>query len=347
MRNSADFNHEWSGSYFVPRSHILPSPRLQSRVWPELDFWLEAYRNAATTTAPSIEKTKATGAFLDLLVWLRQVLLQDSVFLRKEYPGHPMFQDPIFVDPEYLLFAADLEAACQISVEDSRQVQIEKTHSLIADKLRDLAAAQVARDHRAHKDAIENRSLHAITHKRLDELCRESFTFHWDRGSGRFTVENNLGAPSGPAATTNTAQPTPAAAHPSKPPNNSPDMQNQRRESSRAAVAYVCRAGPSHEYDQSFPRDLTTVQDLLSIWRSGRGSHRSIDYLESNFGSSWRPRADANYFSVRKTIVDEVALRAKSRNRTEQDIAAEMDEQRGHSSLDALSKKIRKERKQL
>ncbi|KAM4067739.1 transcriptional activator of glycolytic enzymes domain-containing protein [Hirsutella rhossiliensis] len=43
----------------------------------------------------------AAGAFLELLEWLREVLLQDAVFLRESYPDHPIFQDPVFSCPEF------------------------------------------------------------------------------------------------------------------------------------------------------------------------------------------------------------------------------------------------------
>ncbi|KAM4057633.1 centromere DNA-binding protein complex CBF3 subunit, domain 2 domain-containing protein [Hirsutella rhossiliensis] len=41
----------------------------------------------------------AAGAFLELLEWLREVLLQDAVFLRESYPDHPIFQDPVSLAP--------------------------------------------------------------------------------------------------------------------------------------------------------------------------------------------------------------------------------------------------------
>ncbi|KAM4062434.1 centromere DNA-binding protein complex CBF3 subunit, domain 2 domain-containing protein [Hirsutella rhossiliensis] len=73
----ADFDPEW------------PPVVLLVQVWPQLDKWKE------------LEQNMAAGAFLELLEWLREVLLQDAVFLRESYPDHPIFQDPVFSCPEF------------------------------------------------------------------------------------------------------------------------------------------------------------------------------------------------------------------------------------------------------
>ncbi|KAM4061521.1 centromere DNA-binding protein complex CBF3 subunit, domain 2 domain-containing protein [Hirsutella rhossiliensis] len=84
MRAVADFDPEWSGSYFVPR----PTSGLNS------------------TNGKRPTQNMAAGAFLELLEWLREVLLQDAVFLRESYPDHPIFQDPVFSCPEFEAFAS-------------------------------------------------------------------------------------------------------------------------------------------------------------------------------------------------------------------------------------------------
>ncbi|KAM4064097.1 centromere DNA-binding protein complex CBF3 subunit [Hirsutella rhossiliensis] len=96
MRAVADFDPEWSGSYFVPGP---PS---------------------------GVEQNMAAGAFLELLEWLREVLLQDAVFLRESYPDHPIFQDPVFSCPEFEAFASKVQDTCTRDHEDSHTTVIQK-----------------------------------------------------------------------------------------------------------------------------------------------------------------------------------------------------------------------------
>ena len=66
MRAVADFDPEWAGCYFIPRSTVKPEPSLLSRIWPELDSWKEAFDRPSAATTP-VEQNKAAGAFLELL----------------------------------------------------------------------------------------------------------------------------------------------------------------------------------------------------------------------------------------------------------------------------------------
>ncbi|KAM4055758.1 centromere DNA-binding protein complex CBF3 subunit, domain 2 domain-containing protein [Hirsutella rhossiliensis] len=78
------------------------------------------------------------GAFLELLEWLREVLLQDAVFLRESYPDHPIFQDPVFSCPEFEAFASKVQDTCTRDHEDSHTTVIQKAIPVVAEKLRTL-----------------------------------------------------------------------------------------------------------------------------------------------------------------------------------------------------------------
>ncbi|KAM4064246.1 centromere DNA-binding protein complex CBF3 subunit [Hirsutella rhossiliensis] len=80
----------------------------------------------------------AAGAFLELLEWLREVLLQDAVFLRESYPDHPIFQDPVFSCPEFEAFASKVQDTCTRDHEDSHTTVIQKAIPVVAEKLRTL-----------------------------------------------------------------------------------------------------------------------------------------------------------------------------------------------------------------
>ena len=133
MRAAADFEPAWAGSYHVPRATVQPEPWLRSQIWPQLDGW------------GSFEADdKATGAFIELLHWLRDVLLQDAVFLIAKYLGHPVFRDPLFQSPQFNAFAVKVREAAQETFEDDRATAIEKVIPEVSEKLRGLTAHQLS-----------------------------------------------------------------------------------------------------------------------------------------------------------------------------------------------------------
>ncbi|KAG2214830.1 hypothetical protein INT45_003585 [Circinella minor] len=77
-------------------------------IFPEADTWLERINNG-----DGCEKTIAAQGFLRLLITMRTIILQDAAMLRRSYPNHRLFQQPIFQDDEYRTFEASLVHACQ------------------------------------------------------------------------------------------------------------------------------------------------------------------------------------------------------------------------------------------
>jgi hypothetical protein len=136
---------------------------------------------------------KATGAFIELLHWLRDVLLQDSVFLMAKYPGHPVFQDPVFWSPQFNAFAAKVKEAAQESFEDDRGTAIEKAIPEVSEKLRNLAAYQLTVE-----KAVERRHFELVQEVKqlkaqVADMCRMEYqvvtTFTPGRG---YTVPSSL-----------------------------------------------------------------------------------------------------------------------------------------------------------
>ncbi|KAK4117934.1 hypothetical protein N657DRAFT_541048, partial [Parathielavia appendiculata] len=145
MRAVADFDPEWSGSYFIARSTAKPPSRLLARVFPGLDYWRERHdAPEGSPIAATVQQDKAAGAFLELLDWLREVILQDAVFLKPLFPNHPIFRDPLFQDPEFEQYAARVREICSQVHEDSHQTAIEKTIPSVAEKLRTISTQQAA-----------------------------------------------------------------------------------------------------------------------------------------------------------------------------------------------------------
>src|SRR3981081_750338 len=137
MRSSRDVAPGWSGSYFIPRDTVKPPAVLLQQIWPHLEYWKAAHES----NSPSVEQNMAAEAFLDLLGWLREVLFQDSVILRKCFPLHPIFKDPVFHCAEYNDFTARVEAACISATAETYVDAIERVIPAVAHKLRNIYSA--------------------------------------------------------------------------------------------------------------------------------------------------------------------------------------------------------------
>lgn len=80
----------------------------------------------------------------------------------------------------------------------------------------------------------------------------------------------------------------------------------------------VGRASPaSHLPPQiphfEFPLDLRSVRDLWTVWKNGRAGMPSIESLEADYGSAWRPKHQKSVFCSRKAIIDFIAQKARER----------------------------------
>jgi hypothetical protein len=336
MRASADFDPHWAGAYFLPRATVVPPASLTSAVWPALDDWKDQFANPESS---GVELNLAAGAFLELLDWLRLVLLQDSVLMRKAFPDHPIFLDPLFSSPEYGLFAAKVEDACSQVYEDSRALAIEKAVPEIAEQMRKEFNLRLTLERSAERRHAEVVSAINLLKQSIDTLSQATYFIELtpNRRHASQRVESRREQQRGQEASL-----TPPSVHLSGV-SSRPTSQAQALFPQPASIS---TAAPTSNQPPSFtlPRTIDTVQNLLGLWRRGMGIMPSIDSLEQTWGSRWRPKSEKNFFSTRKSIIDEVVKRAIASGLPELEVARRMDLQRGKDSLDKLMKSLRKER---
>jgi hypothetical protein len=97
MRTMARFSPS-EGQFYLPRAQVKPSTSLANKVFPLVDYWYDKIQSGAC------EKSTAACGFLELLKQLRISFLQDSVFMMKGHPAHPLWLNQVFSDAEYLEF---------------------------------------------------------------------------------------------------------------------------------------------------------------------------------------------------------------------------------------------------
>jgi hypothetical protein len=98
LRTLAGFTKD-AGQFYLVRSTVMPPEELLVKVFPRVDYWLERISKEEV-----LESSTAADGFLNLLVQMRVVFLQDSVILKQKFPDHLLWFDPLFQDELYLQF---------------------------------------------------------------------------------------------------------------------------------------------------------------------------------------------------------------------------------------------------
>src|SRR5208282_174721 len=104
------------GCFEVDRASVTPLDELLSMIWPELDTWKDRFG----LEAGQINDLAAMG-LTNLLFYLREVILQDSVALRQLFPSSPIWNHPVFQHSAYTAFAQEMEASQQDKKEHPSQ----------------------------------------------------------------------------------------------------------------------------------------------------------------------------------------------------------------------------------
>lgn len=323
MRGAADFEPDYASSYFVPRETIKPPSSLRRQVWPQLDRWRQAHLNLPGAT-DVVEPNLAAGGFLELLDKLRDVFLQDSVFVRQSHPDHPIFRDSLFATAEYATFATTVNTASDtLRYEDPHLVAIQKAIPSVNERLRVVSSIiQTGQAAQAISLAQVTSSLNQLTSK-LDDFLTGSFSLHFTPGRSRILPQGY--------------DPT-LGQHRQSPP--SPLNLNIGQPLSIDLVQV-----PSYKLS----RQVTTVPDLWREWTLGLAGLPAVAALDAAYGSRWRSPSERQYYSMRKVVIDEIIIIAGSPSNTDGVAAAieALEQQRvqGKSSLDKLIKQIKERRK--
>jgi hypothetical protein len=95
------------GCFEIHRASIAPPSHLLSLIWPKLDAWKDPFR----------PNDLVAEGLINLLLYLREVILQDSVILRERFPNSPIWNHPVFQHKAYEWFYARIRDAVSPSVE--------------------------------------------------------------------------------------------------------------------------------------------------------------------------------------------------------------------------------------
>jgi hypothetical protein len=337
MRAAAGFDPDWAGSYFISRAINEPPDDLRSQIFPKLDYWRDIHISPHTAKRGA-QANKAAYYVIQLLVWLRDVLLQDAPFLQLEFPDHPIWLHPVFSQPSYLRWAQNTRDSAKVADTNSYLATIEKAYPAIASKLGSVTIGQAS--HTSKLDLLTSKI--AGIEAQLEDMAAgqqriEQRLLHPDPRpwvlfppAAAPLLQPLAGVPVVPA-TAGSAFPFPdpppaaAAADPLIPP--IPPIPP-------VPVAAVAAADQPPLWP--VPRNTKTVRDLMKIWQLGSGEMPPMKALEERWGSRWRPVPDRQHFSRLLFIIREVYKLADNTGQLVEDVAKKLDRERGHATLNKV-----------
>ena len=107
------------GCFEIRRTSVAPPDELLSIIWPELDAWKGRFG-----LQPGQINDLAAAGVTNLLLYLREVILQDSVTLRKRFPNSPVWNHAVFQHKAYEPFAERMRAVIGDDEERPSQLTI-------------------------------------------------------------------------------------------------------------------------------------------------------------------------------------------------------------------------------
>ena len=323
-------------SFCLPRASLAPPDRLVSLVFPWIDDWV------SKRDAGSLELTICLDSFLKTMKFLRVVLLQDAVCLKRQFPDLFIWTNALFTTSEFLEFEKRMERCIAESSRPDDQRIREILPNLISRIGEEFSAIRSSVS--ANLAAIE-RTLGNVEH--LSEKFDDVF-------SGRTNLSLNvpLNGRKGPAGA-----PTFSGAIKATEDLTVKDNLQVGQPENAVAISSAISAAESaamhiagNQQLESIPpvykmsRSVLTVFDMWREWTTGIGGAPSVKCLEDAWGAKWRiSPTESRFFNRRKIIIDHVYHLTKSEGKTVSEAVRFLDNRINASkkSLDWLQKQIK------
>src|SRR5688572_1403310 len=121
------------GYFEIRRASVTPPDELMSMIWPELEGWKGCFGPGEGQT-----HDLAAMGLTSLLFYLREVILQDAVILREQFPNSQVWNHPVFQHKAYAPFAQQVRALVQEEEEPSPLRLLTQALPALADYLRSI-----------------------------------------------------------------------------------------------------------------------------------------------------------------------------------------------------------------
>jgi hypothetical protein len=330
------------GCFEIDRAAVTPPDELLQLIWPELD----GLRDGQSLQQGQANDLAATG-LVNLLLYLREVVLQDSVYLRERYPASDVWDHPVFRHAAYDAFAQRVRAHMSDGQPPSQLALLRQAMPVLADFLQSLDARSDARASRveqalsqriaAESDRIQAAQLRVLTSGaltlRLDLQQLPQQPSPQQPLLQPFALGGDI-AQSAAASRYASAVATPRTRSPS--PSGGGGGGGGALDGQQPPRYRMCRS-------------VKTVERLWREWTAGLRGQPSIRQLDSRWGSRWRSgcQPELQWYSLRQEVVREVVRMAQAGRCSEEQAmwALHAEQQRTGCSLDQFCKRLRAARK--
>jgi hypothetical protein len=246
-----------------------------------------------------------------------------------EFPGHPIFQDPVFETSEYKAFELRVRGALEMAVEqDPHTIAIQKAIPAVNDRLRTMTGI-IQNGQVTHAQALC--SLEDLLTTRIEQRMESIAGALSEFVGGSFHF-----VPRGQVAPALIAGP---------PLTGASSLPNRPVTLPVTALAHAAEV-PLPQYHMS--RTIQTIPELWQEWTVGLQGQPSIERLDEQYGSSWRsgPTAasERQFYSRRKTLITEIrrlaaAIRAPPDKEAYNTVVLQLEDERKRARA-SLSKVI-------
>ena len=329
------------GCFEVRQAAVTPPDALLSLIWPDLDDWRGRF-------GPGFDQINDLAAMgiTNLLFYLREVVLQDSVLLRDAFPDHPVWEHPVFRHPAYQPFADELREAIRQKESPSQLEILCRALPALSDYLRsaEAEAEQRVGEIQAAIDRIADAQAEQAEQLRL--LTSGSLSFRLELApapalAGPLALEEGSSSRYASARVSAAASPSPRARTPSSPPLPGTPSPVLAGSGSLAAGSQP----PKHR----MCREVRTVEGLWREWTVGLRGRPSIRDLDGRWGNRWRAgrQSELQWYSLRLEVIKEIQRVARVQRIAEEAAMwkLQVDQQRMGCSLDRFCKRLREGRK--
>lgn len=285
--------------YYIPRSIENPPVFLEKKNFPEADEMLQRITNGA-----GCERNLAARGLIELLIYLRRVILQDVAVLINDTPKCRLWEHPLFATDAFKEYQRIL--LCKIeTTETPTELCLQQSLPLLSEQLR----VQHCNLSNQVSGVAQTLNTFKTSQNMVQRLFNGDVSF---RLCARDTEDVSI------------------------------DTDVQKNPSS-AVVSANTKCTPVLSEAHTMSRGLSRVSELWHEWYTGFEHKTAIVDLNRKYGAKWRSsQNESKFYSRRKVIIDHVEATVKQRCVNVDTALAICEAEQGKKSLDAYSKYLSK-----
>lgn len=320
------------GGFEIRRSRIPPPDSLLTLIWPDLNQWAERFG-----PGPEQVNDLAAAGFTGLLVYLRQVILEDSVPLMRQFPESAVWSHPVFQHEDYGPYARRVAAVIEEGERPSQLAVLTQALPVLTDYLK---TAEARNEAQFTKLSAALTAEIRTAEERLSGTYQSSLRDLLAGSVFRLQPPPVLASIPAPVLTT-TLSPAPVS--------SSASWLNHSGESGESGRSSRSKSPEVEPPKYRMSRTVNAVSDLWREWTTGLRGGPSITALDNRWGNRWRAgrQAEVQWYSLRLEVIREIRRVAGIRRLSEESamcfVAAE--QRQSNCSLDLYCKRLRANRK--